>query len=335
MLHIHNGDSAAGIAKRSDLPGEHLAWREALVCGPTPSGLPDAEWRQMRAKHLAEAYNLSAEDCEKSLRDQDEALAKFVDHEEVVLWFEHDLFCQLHLVYLLNWFSQRKTGPTKLSLICVNKFPGSGDFRGLGELTSEQLASLFPQRHEVSAAEMKVAVNGWAAYSSADPGNIANLIAGDIAALPFLRAALQKHLVRFPWTLNGLGLIENIALACIAKGAAQFNSLFQKFSKAEPIYGLGDAQLLFMLRQLAGGPEPVLTISQGANQTATAKPDLGNTRLALTPKGESVRRGNNDFVDLNGIETWLGGVHLSGGEAEWRWDDARGELKRKEVRAKR
>jgi hypothetical protein len=334
MLHIHNGDSATGIAKRSNLPGEHLAWREALMCGPAPSGLPATEWRQMRAQHLAEAYDLSADDCEKSLHDQDEALAKFVDHEEVVLWFEHDLFCQLHLVYLLNWFSQREAGSTKLSLICVNEFPGISDFRGLGELTSEQLASLFPQRHEVSTAEMEVAVKAWAAYSSADPGDIANLIAGDIAALPFLRAALQKHLARFPWMLNGLGLIENIALASIAQGDAQFDSLFQKFSKAEPIYGLGDAQLLFMLRQLAVGPEPVLTISKGGSETDTAKPDLRSTRFALTPKGESVRRGNNDFVALNGIETWLGGVHLSGGEAAWRWDEARGELKRKEVRAK-
>ncbi|MEA2203280.1 MAG: hypothetical protein QOE77_56 [Blastocatellia bacterium] len=329
MLHIHNGDSAAGIAKRSNLPGEHLAWREALICGPAPSGLPEIEWRQMRAHHLAEAYDLSAEDCEKSLRDQDEALAKFVDHEEVVLWFEHDLFCQLHLLYLLNWFSQRTVGSTKLSLICINEFPGISDFHGLGELTSEQLASLFPQRHEVTAAEMEVAIKGWAAYSSADPGNIAHLIAGDIAALPFLRAALQKHLARFPWTLNGLGLIENVALALIAKGAAQFDSLFQKFSKGEPTYGLGDAQLLFMLRQLASGPEPVLTISKGASQTATANPEIRNTRLALTPKGESVRRGNNDFVALNGIESWLGGVHLSGSEAAWRWDEARGELRAK------
>ena len=44
MLHIHNGDSTAGTAKKSDIPGEHLAWREAMVCGPTPPGLSAEEF---------------------------------------------------------------------------------------------------------------------------------------------------------------------------------------------------------------------------------------------------------------------------------------------------
>ena len=55
MLHIHNGDSAAGTAKKSDIPGEHLAWREALVCGPAPAGLTEDEFRGVRARHLANA----------------------------------------------------------------------------------------------------------------------------------------------------------------------------------------------------------------------------------------------------------------------------------------
>jgi len=45
VLHIHNGDSAAGTANKADLP-EHLARREALICGPTPSGLSDDDFWQ-------------------------------------------------------------------------------------------------------------------------------------------------------------------------------------------------------------------------------------------------------------------------------------------------
>src|SRR5258705_2830960 len=130
MLHIHNGDSSAGTAKQSSLPGEHVAWRESLITGPTPGGLSRSEWRSMRASHLSEAYGVDKQECEQELLRQEEALATFSDHDEVVLWFEHDLFCQLHLIYLLDWFSQRALGKTKLSLICIGEFPGKENFRG-------------------------------------------------------------------------------------------------------------------------------------------------------------------------------------------------------------
>jgi len=325
MLHIHNGDASGNIAKGSNLPGEHLVWREALVCGPSPSGLSPAEWRNLRAKHLAENYEMGAEDCATELLNQEQELAKFTDHDEVLLWFEHDLFCQLHLIYLLNWLSQREHGKTKLSLVCIGEFPEMENFRGLGELTVAQMSSLFPQRHKITAAEIDLGGKAWAAYTSADPQSIADLLEGDTAALPFLRAALEKHLARFPSLRNGLGLIENTALSLIATGTSQFGALFEAFGKEEPTYGLGDAQFMLSLLRLADAPHALLEISAGDN----AGPSLGDpvkNSFALTAKGESVRRGNDDFVALNGIDQWLGGVHLQGEENIWRWDEQRRQL---------
>jgi len=169
MLHIHNGDSTAGTARKTAIAGEHLAWREALVCGPAPGGLAANDFRGVRARHLVEAYGVALEKCERELRAQEEALAAFADHEEVVLWFEHDLFCQVHLIYLLDWFAQRELGRTKLSLICVGEFPGVEGFRGLGQLSGEQLVSLFPERQEVSQAQLRLGSKAWRAYTSPDP----------------------------------------------------------------------------------------------------------------------------------------------------------------------
>src|SRR5438094_3116075 len=156
MLHIHNGDSTAGTARQANIPGEHLAWREALVCGPAPENLSEAEFLNIRAQHLATAYGVDIEKCKAELQTQHDGLAKFSDHEEVVLWFEHDLFCQVQLIYLLNWFSQRELGKTKLSLVSIADFQGVEDFRGLGQLTGAQLASLFPQRQEVKKAQLEL-----------------------------------------------------------------------------------------------------------------------------------------------------------------------------------
>src|SRR6266404_7405497 len=212
MLHIHNGDSTAGTAKKSTIPGEHLAWREAMVCGPTPTGLSAEEFLQLRAKHLSEAYSVSLEHCERDLRAQAEALARSLDHEEVVLWFEHDLFCQVHLIYLLDWFAQNELGQTRLSLICINEFPGLTGFRGFGELNEEQLGGLFPQRQEVTHSQLDLGSKAWQAYSSAQATGLIALLESDTSALPFLKTALSKHLQRFPSTANGLGRIERVGL---------------------------------------------------------------------------------------------------------------------------
>src|SRR5258708_24124208 len=101
MIHIHSGHSAAVTAKKADIPGEHLAWREALVCGPAPGNLSIDDFRHVRAQHLTDAYGANLERTEEELRAQEETLERFSDHEEVVLWFEHDLFCQVQLIYLL------------------------------------------------------------------------------------------------------------------------------------------------------------------------------------------------------------------------------------------
>src|SRR6266446_4636393 len=109
MLHIHNGESSMNTARQS-IPGEHFAFREALIDGPTPSGVEDHDWRKLRAAHLSAAYGLEQQECEQELQRQDETLSRYTAHDEVILWFEHDLFCQVNLIYLLNWFAQRDQG---------------------------------------------------------------------------------------------------------------------------------------------------------------------------------------------------------------------------------
>ena len=36
--------------------------------------------------------------------------------------------------------------------------------------------------------------------------------------------------------------------------------------------------------------------------------------------GRNVIEGRADQIELNGIDQWLGGVHLKGDRASWRWD---------------
>ncbi|MCM3870822.1 MAG: hypothetical protein ND895_09040 [Pyrinomonadaceae bacterium] len=322
MLHIHNGDSSAGTARQSSMPGEHFAWREALIEGPTPAAITGEEWRKLRARHLTEFYEVDTDETESGLRIQEDKLASYPEHDEIILWFEHDLFCQTNLIYLLNWFAERNLGNTKLSLICIGEFPGLPNFRGLGELNSRQLDSLFDVRCEVSGAEKTLAIAAWQAYCSADPTAIQTLLETDTSALPFLKTALQLHLERFPSVSNGLGRIQNRGLELIHDGLRSFVDLFPRFGGAEPAYGLGDAQFWNSLRRMGDAREPLLSITNGT--ASGQKLDSGNFHqlsFDITEAGAAVLDRQADFVELNGIDTWLGGVHLQGKSDLWRWDD--------------
>ena len=328
MLHIHNGDSTANTARQSTIPGEHFAFREAMISGPTPAGLHDADWRKLRADHLSAVYGGAREEAEQDLLRQEGTLSSYAAHEEVVLWFEHDLFCQLHLIYLLNWFAARDLGKTKLSLVCIGEFPGVENFHGLGELQATQLASLFDSRHEVTGAELNTASAAWEAYCSPEPPAIEALLRSDTSALPFLKTALRSHLARFPSVLNGLGRIEHCGLALINDGHREFVDLFPRFGEQEPVYGLGDFQFYLALKRLSDAHAPLLTNGNGHDSDGRLNSGkIKNTTFEITDRGAAVLQGKADFVKLNGIDLWLGGVHLSDRNL-WRWDEEKQGLRR-------
>jgi hypothetical protein len=73
---------------------------------------------------------------------------------------------------------------------------------------------------------------------------------------------------------------------------------------------MGDLSFLAILRELASAHFPLVRME---SQTGL---------VTLTEVGSRVLDFQEDHVHLNGIERWLGGVHLAGTDAVWRWDNA-------------
>lgn len=318
MLHIVNGGATEGTLKRTSLPGEFFSFRDALINGPAPAGIYGEAWCKVRAEHLANSYGMDQIGCAADLAEQERVLESFSSHEEVTLWFEHDVFCQLNLLYLLDWFSHIDLGPTRLSLINIGAFAGRPDFRGLGELNPDELASLFPQRHEVKSDEFALASRAWQAFRSPNPTLIEQLLQDGTSALPFLRTALAAHLQRFPSVENGLGRIENRCLQLIDAGSEKFIDLFPRFIESEAVYGLGDTQVWNSLDELKDARTPLISSDTDATQPEVTH----QARFTITPAGREVLQYNSDSLDLNGIDTWLGGVHLTSNSDAWRWSAA-------------
>src|SRR5688572_3563561 len=147
-LHILNGYNTADSFRETGIPGDQLVWREILSEGPATDDIPEEEFWNLRADFLFKAYNEPRDQYLSEIRSTLQKIDKVNDYGEVVLWFEHDLLCQVNLMYLLNRLLMADCQAT-VSLVCINHFPGIWDFRGLGQLNAAQLASLFPYRRKL------------------------------------------------------------------------------------------------------------------------------------------------------------------------------------------
>jgi hypothetical protein len=87
----------------------------------------------------------------------------------------------------------------------------------------------------------------------------------------------------------------------------------------ENVYYITDTALAALAEELSATKPPLLTLV--VRQTNAGEGLRGS--VTLTDTGRAVLAGGQDRVVLCGVDRWLGGVHLRGDEAVWRWDDAR------------
>lgn len=310
-LHITNGDSVQ--IRDTGLEGEVLTWKDALHEGPVPGGLTLDELRPVRAHYLASLDHLPEREIVADFERRDRKLAEFRERSEVVLWFEHDLYDQLQLLQILDWFSQQDRGGTRLSLISTDTY--------LGTLRPEQLLALYPTRRDVTAAQLEVASRAWSAFCAPDPRGLVPFTLGAIPGLPYLPDAFERHLEEFPAIANGLSRTERQILEGLEGGASTAAALFSASQKREERIFTGDSTFFAHLRKLASVPVPLLRLPHSQEDHRA----FGESQVEITPHGSAVLHEAEDHISLNGIDRWLGGVHLHcqpGGpeNAVWRWN---------------
>ena len=321
MLHITDGESVAGTLRQSGIPGEVSIYGDLMYEGPAPAGLDAEAWREVRARFMSEPEGLrpTLDEARQYLKACDDALAAFPRYEEVVIWLDYGLSRQLILIKVLDWFSRQNLGGVKVSLICVGRFPGMDHFVGLGQLHANQLASLADTRLPVGEGQYRTARAAWNAFTSADPSGIEQFLGTDTSALPFISAALRRHLEQFPSVDSGLSRTERQALSILREHRSLSGlRLFFSVQRMEETSFMGDGSFYRMMADLSGARHPLVQISD--------TPQRGLGDVSITQTGRDVIEGRADHVALNGIDRWLGGVHLKGEKAAWRWDRASGRI---------
>jgi redox-sensitive transcriptional activator SoxR len=326
LLHVTNGESAGNTLRQTTLGGAVLPWQDVLHEGPVPA-VARAELRRTRAQFLSDCGWGSRRTLLASLERRDRRFADALKDElQVVLWFEHDLYDQLQLLDVLALAHETGRPP---ELIVVGSFPGKPSFSGLGELTADELETLWPARVPASPDVLEDAAAIWAAFRAPEPTRLVECALRGSPTLPFVGPALRRLLDELPAARDGLSGTERRALEAIAKGARTPAAAFVAVQREEEAPFLGDAWFYRTLAALGDGERRLVETAEGG--PLAAPPPLGDaqlflrTPLRLTVAGERVLAGGADRVELLGVDRWVGGTHVTS-EAPWRWDADRGAL---------
>ena len=311
-LHITNGDVAATVIEKAAIGGEVLPWRDVLHEGPVPAGLSLEQMSEIRAQFIADCSWQTLEKARADFRARDSKLASFRKHQEVILWFEHDLYDQLQLLQILDWFARQDLDETALSMV------SHGDY--LGTMQPESLAALYPRRRIVLLEDLELGGKAWSAFCSPDPKRWEDLIGMDTASLPFLGASVVRHLEQYPSLRNGLNRTEEAILKAVQAGIAKPGEIFAAAQASEESRFMGDSLFWLYLARMTESEPPLLQVSNGRPfrlpSFCASSDEFNEQSILITYVGEKVLANERDWIEINGIDKWLGGVHLTSRAAE-------------------
>ncbi len=297
-LHITNGDGALYLLKKAGIFGTHVAWRDALNEGPVPAGLSLEETSAVRARYLADRGHGSAIKLIHDFERRDALVRCAGDYDEVVLWFEHDLYDQLQLLQALTALEELDLEPGRISLVQSDHY--------LANMTVDEILPLLPKRRTATPAVFKSARRSWERFTSESPADLYAGAGEDAIGLPFLRTALVRLCEEYPWRSDGLSRSQRQALYAVAQGSGRREDLYARAQGHEEAHFLSARAFGRVLDDL------------GRAEGALVEEEEG--RLVATALGRRVIAGDANWLDERPIDRWIGGVHLLPGRVTC-WDD--------------
>ncbi|MEG6509664.1 hypothetical protein V6C03_11880 [Methyloligella sp. 2.7D] len=312
-LIITNGDAAGELLRRSIAGAEILPWRDVLHDGPVPFTEDLDELSAIRADFLASRGWGTSEQLRNDFEARDRGLAVSEVFDRVALWFEHDLFDQLQLLQILDWFEAHPPEPGKLLLVQSSTF--------LGTLTPEDIPDFRASEQPVTDEQLSLAALAWAAFRSDTPEEWAELMHRTDDALPYLKPAVLRMLEELP-DQRGLNRTERQMLQPLLTTPLNPPQMFALSQRQEEAMFMGDWSFWALLDGLAFGETPLVEGLENAfagPDDATATQVYLQSTVELTEFGKAVLAAEEDRYAENTMDRWWGGTRLTD-ENLWRWN---------------
>lgn len=293
ILHVLNGDSSLALFQKTKLTGDTIVWREMLSEGRSDAIVGNDNFWRNRKSHLYQEMGVSEDEYERKVISEFKKLEDLSPYEEVVLWFEYDLFCQVNLMAALSYLKQFRSGQ-KISLICVGKFSHSDKLLGLGQLDADTFESLFEKRVRLGAEDLNFADGLWEIYSSSNHQEIKVFIKKCPESFEYLPLAMAAHLKRFTDKENGLNNLEYQILKIINEqsGNITVNDIVREFLINDQIYGLGDLIYLGYLEKISllyNSHDKKLSVNQHGIDVLNGKTSFSYKRQEYYFGGSSIK----------------------------------------------
>lgn len=318
ILNITNGDSAVMVMQLAGIPGDFLPWRDVLHDGPVPAALSLEQLSEVRAQFISDQGWGEPEIVIDSFTERDRKLLSFKDYSKVRLWFEHDLYDQLQILQILDWFSDNPPETTIVTIICTEQY--------LGLASPEEIMALLQHEAFIIESHLMLAKKVWAAFRSPNPTDWQGLLNEDTTILPFLNGAIVRLLEEYPDCKTGLSRTAQTALSILSKGKCSPGELFAKYQETEERRFMGDSSFWVILWQLLESNPALITSAPSMQITSPPSPDQ---KLSITMAGEKVLIVEQNWLDIVTLDRWIGGVHLTP-ENVWCWDSDLYELVKKD-----
>src|SRR5579862_2483392 len=254
-LHVTNGDGALYLLKKAGILGTHVAWRDALNEGPVPAGLSLEATSAVRAQYLAARGYGNPIKLIHEFEKRDALVRRAGEFDEVVLWFEHDLYDQLQLLQALTALEELDLEPGRVSVVQTDHY--------LAGMTVDEIFPLLPRRRNATPAIFKSARRTWERFTSGSAADLYAAAGEDAIGLPFLRAAMRRLCEEYPWLRDGLSRSQRQALQAVAQGPARNEDLFTRAQAREEAFFLGDAAFYKILGDLAGSQAALIEEEEG------------------------------------------------------------------------
>ena len=243
---------------QSGIPGIVAIWREALCTGPTSYRIGTTEWLSERMQHLSVLD--SAEQGQHRLEGELQIIQSFRG-DEVVLWFEYDLFCQINMFAALAFLFQLDYSG-QVTLVCAGR---TGDaWLTLGQFDKAMWQAGFNRRWSLQGRDLEFANQCWSAYCSDDHAGLSHFATQESSVFPYLALAIRNHFLRFPSRSTGLTEYEISLLEILSQNPLPLQKYLRRIFEAHHLIGYGDLQHLYFLQRL----HPLCALVQG-NYTLT------------------------------------------------------------------